>query len=336
MSQPPSTPARPRWRRLAFALGLAVALAAASTAWMLRDPVPRIVARHGTWDGVTVRELPAPAGERAQDVEVRSTSGLRVQLAVRAPRDSSGATPRDAGSTSASRIPSPVRRRPVYLVLGGTQAGKGAVADSLLPELRGNILVGLQYPLEGSPRIRGAVQVLQAVPRARRAILDTPPAILLALDYLLSRPDVDPTRVELVGASFGAPFAAVAGALDPRITRVWFLHGGGDPQALIAQGLTREIPFAPARWLVAGLGSVVANGPRFAPEKWVGAISPRPIVMVNARNDERIPPASVALLWDAAAHPKRQLWMDGPHMQRNRPDVLKRLVDLVLTTAEAP
>ena len=56
----------------------------------------------------------------------------------------------------------------------------------------------------------------------------------MALDWLLTLPWVDRERVELVGVRLDVPFAAVAGALDPRFRRVWLMQGGLRSSAQIA------------------------------------------------------------------------------------------------------
>ncbi|MEA3246906.1 MAG: hypothetical protein U9Q74_12190, partial [Gemmatimonadota bacterium] len=193
-------------------------------------------------------------------------------------------------------------------VRGRTRRGEGGAtngkeAASLVGDPQGLLVASLSYPVYGNDRATG-LAVIPEVPAFRRAIWDTPPAVTLALDYLLARPDVDTTRVELCGASFGVPFAAVVGARDPRVTRVWLVQGGADPRAMIEAGLHEEIPFAPARALVASLANVLASGPRFDPARWVGRISPRPVVMINTEQDERIPRASAEQLHAAARDPK--------------------------------
>ncbi|HEX5633686.1 MAG TPA: hypothetical protein VFX50_10665, partial [Gemmatimonadales bacterium] len=191
------------------------------------------------------------------------------------------------------------------------------------------------YPYDGDVRVKG-LAVVPEVPRIRRAILDTPPAVMLALDYLLARPDVDPSRVELVGASFGTPFATVAGALDGRVTRVWSLHGAGEPYTLIEHNLRRSIPFRPARMFVAGLANVLASGPRLAPERWAPRIAPRPLVMINATDDERLPREAVMTMYNSAREPRELIWLPGAHVQSNRAEVLRGLVDSVLDRAAPP
>jgi dienelactone hydrolase len=51
--------------------------------------------------------------------------------------------------------------------------------------------------------------------------------VIQAVSYALSRPDVDPKRIAVLGYSMGSFHAALAAALDPRI-RALELSGGGD------------------------------------------------------------------------------------------------------------
>lgn len=114
------------------------------------------------------------------------------------------------------------------------------------------MVAAVSYPFTGDPW-PDAATFLREIPRIRGAFLDTPPAIMLALDYLLRRPDVDRARVETVGASLGAPFVCIAGALDPRITRVWALHGSGGSYAPLEANMRRTIHLAPVRVLAGAL-----------------------------------------------------------------------------------
>jgi dienelactone hydrolase len=174
------------------------------------------------------------------------------------------------------------------------------------------------------------------VPALRRAILDTPPAIMLAIDYLWTRADIDTTRIEAVGASFGTPFAVTVGALDPRIARVWSVHGAARPYEQIEYNLRRQLPVVAVRTPVAALATLFASGWALDPERWVGRISPREFVMINAHDDERMPREAVDALYRAALPPRERIWLDGPHVQSNRRDVLAGLVSTVLARAATP
>lgn len=300
--------------KVIFWLGGGLLLAAAAgVLWLLRDPEPYFRERRSMLVAVDSTPLTIDGTASVQDFTLLAANDLRVEIAVRRPAE-----------------PDTIRR-PLYVILGGHQRGKRAGA--LIGDTRGNIFASLEYPFEGDDQAKGFALVAQ-VPAIRRAIFDTPPAVLLALDYLLSRSDVDTTRVELVGASFGAPFAIIAAALDPRVTRLWLAHGGGELYRVIEHGLVREIAWGPARAVVAGVATLVASGPRLAPEKWVGRVAPRPVVMLNAEDDERIPRRSVEALWARVQEPRELIWLPGPHMRGDRQETLERLVTRILAVAD--
>lgn len=199
----------------------------------------------------------------------------------------------------------------------------------LVPDPHGVVLAALSYPYPGPPPAHGVRGVL-SLPALRAAILDTPPAVLLALDHLVKQPYVDPGRIELVGVSLGAPFAVVAGALDPRFRRVWSVHGAGDLPLLIDTALRDAIPAAPLRRTVAHLAYALAGGPAVAPERWVGRIAPRPFVMLNALGDERLPRRAILSLYERARQPKELEWIPGPHIEPDRREVVEGLIGKVL------
>jgi len=211
------------------------------------------------------------------------------------------------------------------VILGGHHTGRNAVR--LLGDTRGTVVAALSYPFTGDPR-PDALTFLRDIPKIRAAFLDTPPAIMLALDYLLKRHDVDTTHVEAVGVSLGAPFMCIAGALDPRFTRVWVLHGSGGSYAPLEQNIRRSVP-APLSALAAGIANVILAGPRLAPEHWVTRIAPRPFMMVNAEGDERLPRSSVEELFRTALPPKEAIWMSGAHVHADTATV-RKLADIVL------
>jgi hypothetical protein len=310
----PEIPKRGRLlRAAALCTAVLLLLSAGCTAWLLRDPVPRILERRGKLANAASAPPAADSAHVNEIVKLTSTSGLTVQLMLRYPAESAE-----------------VRRRPVFLILGGYRTGDRAA--TLIPDTHGNMVAALAYPYDGDLGVKG-LAVVPAVPALRGAILDTPAAILLAVDYLLSRADVDSARVELVGASFGTPFATMAGALDTRVTRVWSLHGAAWPYRQIELNLRRPISFAPARKVVAGLATLFASGPRFDPERWAPQIAPRPFIMINAREDERMPRDAIDALYAAAKEPKEIIWLDGLHMQSNRKEILAGLVETVLERA---
>jgi hypothetical protein len=305
------------WQVAAVVVGGGALLVAAA----LRDPTPRFLERRSHL--VTATEGPAESvdGHWVQPVRVTAASGLVVDLLLKRPVEADGG----------ARAPTTGARRPLIVLLGGHNTGRNAVR--LIPATRGAVIASLSYPYRGEHRVKG-LQVVRHVPAIRDAVLDTPPAVMLALDYLLDRPDVDRQRVEGVGVSLGAPFMVIAGALDPRVTRVWAIHGSGGSYGPLERNLRRNIPSAAARAVVAGAASLLISGPRLAPERWVGRIAPRPFVMLNARDDQRMPRALVERLYASARAPKTLIWVPGGHV-RSRPEVVRPLVDTVLARVMA-
>ena len=301
-------------RRLLVTLGTIVVALALGCAWLLRDPTPHFTRQRSAL--IRVDTLAASSESLSTDMQLRlhAVNGFTVDIAVRRPL---------------ARAHAGARRR-LFIILGGQRAGKEAAL--LFPDTRGTVVAAVEYPYHGAPNPKG-VAVAREIPAIRRAILDTPPAILLTLDYLLTEPDVDTTRVELIGASFGAPFAAIVAALDARVSRLWLLHGAADPYRLLEHNLRRYVGVAPLRSVVAGAANVMIAGPRLDPVRWVPRVAPRPVIMINALDDERIPRELVGRLYSSAREPKEQYWLPGPHMQRNRRDVLTSLVDTVMALA---
>jgi dienelactone hydrolase len=293
---------------LLVSMATAAVSACAAVAWLVRDPRPWFDERRSRV--VRVKEEPevTEGRYRLQAVRVTGASGLAVDLTWKRP-----VADRD-------------RRMPVAIILGGHVMG--AQAARKVGEAPGVMLAAVSYPFAGDPRPSRATFFRQ-IPAIRRAFLDTPPALMLAHDYLRSRADVDTTRVEAIGVSLGAPFVTIAGALDPRISRVWVLHGSGGSYAPLERSMKRTIGFAPLRAVAAAIANVIIAGPRLAPERWVASIAPRPFIMVNADNDELMPRASVQLLYDRAAQPKEIIWMPGTHIHGDA-ETIQRLVAIVL------
>jgi dienelactone hydrolase len=298
-----------RTRIVALTLGVLVTAVALSAALLLRDPMPHFQARRSSLAAVAESPPVVEEGYALTNVRLTATSGLSLELMVR----------RSVVDTATGRLP-------LAVILGGHYTGRQAAR--MLGETPGVLVAAMSYPYEGNPK-PDALTFLRDIPRIRKAFLDTPPAVMLAIDYLRSRPDVDTTRVEAIGVSLGAPFICVAGALDKRITRVWALHGSGGSYTPLQANMKRAIPFGPLRAVAAGVANVIINGPRLDPVRWVGDISPRPFIMVNASEDERLPRPAIDALFKAAREPKEQVWMSGLHVHADR-ETIGRLVSIVM------
>lgn len=301
-----------RARRVTVALILLATLLLGA-AYLLRDPLPHFLARRSRLATVAEGESTVSGGYRLTSVRVTATSGLAVDLTVR------------------RAIADSTRRLPLAVILGGHYGARQAM--DFLGETPGVMVATLSYPFTGDPR-PDAVTFLLEIPKIRAAFLDTPPAVMLALDYLMKRPDVDTTRVEALGVSLGAPFMCIAGALDPRFSRVWALHGSGGSYTPLEANMKRTIHFGPLRAVAAAISNVIIAGPRLDPIRWAPRIAPRPFIMVNAKDDERLPRAAVDALFASAREPKELVWMSGQHVHGDK-ETIQRLVAIVMDRMRA-
>ena len=302
---------RARWWLAALVLLLVIVVV--SIAYLLRDPLPRFVARRSSIAAIARGQPSVERGYRLEPVRLTATSGLVVDLVVRRAVD-------DAGKTL-----------PLAIILGGPYRGREAAR--MVGETHGVVVAAMSYPFTGNPR-PDAATFLREIPQIRGAFLDTPPAIILALDYLRALPGVDTSHVEAIGVSLGAPFVCIAGALDARISRVWAVHGAGGSYTPLEANMQRTIRFGPIRKIAAAIANVIIAGPRLDPVHWVGRIAPRPFVMISARDDERLPQSAVEALYDAAKPPKEHLWMSGAHVHGDSATI-NRIAEIVMPRVRA-
>ncbi len=105
-----------------------------------------------------------------------------------------------------------------------------------------------------------------------------------AVSALSGRDEIDGERVGYAGFSLGGILGAAFCASDPRVrVAALALAGGG-----------------------------LAPSP-FDPTDHVGAFAPRPLLLVNARDDQRIPQARAEALHAAAGQASEVAWFDGGH-----------------------
>ncbi|MDD3642915.1 MAG: prolyl oligopeptidase family serine peptidase [Candidatus Krumholzibacteria bacterium] len=199
------------------------------------------------------------------------------------------------------------RRYPALVILGGLRTGHRTV--DYLGQTSGLVLLCIDYPYTGKREGLTAWEFLRAVPAIRLAILETVPAVMLGVDYLLSRDDVDPDRIVIAGGSLGALFAPAAVACDDRIAAAALLLGAGDIERLARANINAPaLLAAPAAWAVAVLTAPVE------PLDYVGRISPRPVFMLSATGDPRIPLECSRLLHETAREPKTIRWIGAGHV----------------------
>jgi fermentation-respiration switch protein FrsA (DUF1100 family) len=141
--------------------------------------------------------------------------------------------------------------------------------------------------------------------------------VLGAIDYVKSRPEVDPVRIGVIGFSMGAAASIQAAARNNDIAALVADSGYAtflDAAKYSFRLVTRvpQFPIAPmamrwAKWLV----NVDAS--QLRPVDVIGRISPRPILIAHGADDEIVPVQHAYSLFKAAGEPK-ELWIEpGAH-----------------------
>jgi uncharacterized protein len=133
----------------------------------------------------------------------------------------------------------------------------------------------------------------------RSVFIQTAVDVRRGVDFLLTRAEIDKNRIYYVGNSMGSLLGVMPAAVDKRFKRAVFIVGGAD--------YAHEFTMTKLMGVPAGLFEVLD------PKNYVGLISPRPVLMINATRDELVPKGAADAFFTAAREPKTQVWMDSQH-----------------------
>lgn len=134
--------------------------------------------------------------------------------------------------------------------------------------------------------------------------------VLSAVEYLQSRPDVDPSGVALIGFSLGAVSVIQAGAVSPHVRGVV----ADSSFAMLSEQLTVTGqglgPLAVLLPLIQLYGSWLGgiDVPSVQPVASVTRLGTRPLLLIHGGDDQAVPPDNSRRLFEAASGPK-ELWI---------------------------
>ncbi len=186
------------------------------------------------------------------------------------------------------------RPAPAAVLLHGYSSRKAQMAQDVGAGLlrRGIASLAIDLPLHGERAgdvdVRSARNPLALAQSWRRGQADA----RLALGYLGARPEIDGSRLALVGYSMGS-FLGVTVAADVPAVRALVLAAGGDlPTGTPMERLVRTVA---------------------DPIKAVRRFDGRPLLLVHGRRDGTVRPEQAQRLFDAAMEPKELRWYDAGH-----------------------
>lgn len=230
----------------------------------------------------------------------------------------------------------PGEKVPVFLVFGGFESA--AQVLGLLHPHQPVALASFDYPFTGSRDLRFPGGLL-ALPEAKQVFPRTQRGISQLVRQLQKRPEIDASRVVIIGASFGAPFAVAAAAWTPGIKGVVLVHGFGQIPStaehvilkswLPRYGWAARLPawiLSRLTWIYLGVES---------PEESARELREgQQVLMITALGDTFIPRESSDSLWNALRESKANLTrklMPTDHLQPGS----ERLIDEIIADVES-
>lgn len=269
-----------------------------------RDASGSLLRNRGPLTSVRLEETEGISGSQKYLLTITGGRGLSVRCGCLVPR------------REGTRVPA-------IILLGGKQTGRHAVDYAL--GVSGVLIVSPDYPFDFQESYT-AWQFLKEIPAMRRALLDLVPSIMLVIDYLWQRNDVDTTKIVLLGYSFGAPLVPATAALDRRLAAAAMVYGGGDLRTLVRHNVRRYR--GPILSELAGAAAGLLLRP-LEPMQYVDRIAPTPLIMINGTDDEQIPRQNVEMLYNRAREPKNLVWLQSRHVRPTNVGLTRQIIQVL-------
>ena len=145
--------------------------------------------------------------------------------------------------------------------------------------------------------------------------------LVSVVDYLVTRSDVDTSKIGALGVSLGGSVTILAAAQDPRIQAVVNDSGFSDASNVVSTSFQKFVhipafPFAPVAVRIAEWRTG-SNMNDVRPVAVIGKISPRPIFIIHGLDDTLVPPSNSERNLAAAGEPKSDWWVPGAEHVRS-------------------
>lgn len=180
------------------------------------------------------------------------------------------------------------------LLLHGYGASKEQMVDSIGTALlrEGVASLAIDLPLHGERPERldesTARSALKIISRWKEGVAEC----AAAFRFLAARPEVDPSKLGVVGYSMGSFLGVLTAAADKSARAVVLAAGGDLPPHIPFHGLIRRV---------------------VDPVKAVRKLDGRPLLMIHGRRDRTVKPEQAERLFAAAGEPKEIRWYDCGH-----------------------
>ncbi len=220
----------------------------------------------------------------------------------------------------------PVERKtklPVIVFLHGIGQSKGFIEEICTPfNDAGFAMTCFDQSMQGERKIRGEgiSKTLATVKAFRQRPWKTINDGRRLIDYLQTHPEIDPERIYLVGASYGAITGTTLTAFDKRIRAAVLVVGGANIKVMLDAPLIKDgINNAPLHWFAKNLVAWMMKPAD--PKNYAHMTAGTPVLMQSGSEDTLVTPAAGEELFKALGEPKEIRWYPCDHPGLRKEDV---------------
>ena len=182
---------------------------------------------------------------------------------------------------------------------------------------RGIPAVMFKLPYYGERALPGGeLELARSTERFVEAISQGAEDARRTFDLLASRPEIDPERIGISGISLGGIVSASTAGVDPRIDRAALILAGGDLLRVIhhareSEELSRHIRSLPEAQRTTIERAINQADPLTHAAKLRKRAMEGRVLMINATQDNVIPPSATKKLATALGMADRVVWLEG-------------------------
>lgn len=180
--------------------------------------------------------------------------------------------------------------------------------------MRGYVTLLIDIPGHGErPKINNRQVFELTLPEMRQMAGQTVADLRRGVDFLATRPEVDPNRVGFVGISLGGILGAVFAADEPRVKATALWSAGGNWGRLLTTS-THDFAQKFRKKGTPTAQSVTEIMADVDPLPLAASIAPRPLLLLTGDKDTVVPIICSDELFAAAREPKKRVVIPGGHV----------------------
>jgi len=218
------------------------------------------------------------------------------------------------GETMPVLLTLPVERQgklPAIVFLHGIGQSKGFLEEICTPfNEAGFAMACFDQSMQGGRKVKGG-WLAQATAFRKRPWKTVNDARRL-IDYLQTHPEIDPERIYLIGASYGAITGSIVTSLDKRVRAADLVVGGANiPVMLSAPFIKESVGNSALHWFGKQIVSSIMKPAD--PRHYVMRTAGTPVLMQNGSIDRLVSPQAGEELYRALGEPKEIRWYPCDH-----------------------